>query len=101
MDSKFRVLLISPTVPKNRHYSFFPPISLGVIGTILKKKDNCDVKIIDNTRYKTYLLEDLLQIVRDYRPHMIGLTLMTPHVSLGYKIIQSLVQTHIPIVVGG
>lgn len=101
MHNRFRVLLISPTIPKNRHYSFFPPISLGVIGTILKKRDNCDVRIIDNTRYKTYRPEDILQIVRDYKPHMIGLTLMTPHVSLGYRIIQGLVQTHIPIVVGG
>lgn len=102
MDSKFKVLLISPTIPNNRHYSYYPPVSLGIIGTVLKEKKDCAVKIIDvNARYKIYQVADLARIAKDYQPDFIGLTLMTPHVLMGYKIIKELSQAKIPIVVGG
>lgn len=102
MSNKFKVFLICPSIPNNRHYSFYPPISLGFIGTFLKERKNCSIKILDiNPRYKKYELSDVFRITQEYKPNLIGITLTTPHVVSGYEIIKNLAQTKIPIVAGG
>jgi len=113
MNVKKRVLLIlPPSVDVIEPFSSSPkkqvplllgfPLGLGYLASYLLKYGNYEVKIVDSLIDKLSI-EDLLQMVRDFDPHYIGMTIYTvlskPAVQLAKKIKQEF--PHKYIIAGG
>jgi magnesium-protoporphyrin IX monomethyl ester (oxidative) cyclase len=78
-----------------------PPLGLAWIASVLEK-NNHKVKIIDTPTLKVDT-KKFIEIVSEWKPDIIGLSLQTPTAPRGYKIISVLKDLFpdIPIVVGG
>lgn len=96
--NNLRVLLLSPPTAAP---STEPLLNLGYLAAVLRGRDH-DVRIVDCTApYARKPPEEVKNIIRDYRPHFIGITLTITNMPASYEFIKGLSDIDIPIVLGG
>ena len=122
---KFKVLLIYP----NTMMATLLPISLASLSASLKAND-IDVELFDTTFYKTEeisfekkkeqllqvkpfeytapfkggrgdMLIDLKNMVNDYKPDLIGISLVEDTIDLGLMLLKAIRDSGVPVIAGG
>jgi len=123
--SKFKVLLVFP----NLMYQMQLPSNIPLLAACLKEK-GYDVKLFDTTLYKTSdknlgdlrekriqvkkmdlseglkinknnVFDDFFNIVKNYKPDLIGVSVVDSTIELAFKLINTIGCMNIPIVFGG
>jgi anaerobic magnesium-protoporphyrin IX monomethyl ester cyclase len=96
-----RILFINPnTRYLNALLTVFPPQGILYISAVLLK-NGFDIKVID-ADIENLSHEDILSVIRDFHPHIIGITMNTLQTHAVYILAEFIKQKeNIPIVVGG
>ncbi|MBF0619624.1 MAG: B12-binding domain-containing radical SAM protein [Candidatus Omnitrophica bacterium] len=93
-----RVLLLSPPTAV---VSTEPLLNLGYLAAALRQHGH-DVRVVDATApYRPYSEQEIFDLVREYQPHFIGITLTIDNVDRSYLFLEKLAQLKVPIVTGG
>ncbi len=95
---KARVLLLNPpTAPESSE----PLLGLGYLAAMLRKYGH-SVKIVDATApFKPVSSAEIEDIVKEYSPHFIGVTLTINYIPQTYAYLATLKKLGVPIVAGG
>lgn len=121
---KFKVLLIYP----NLMMSTLLPLSISILSAVLKE-NRYDVELFDTTYYRTeeissekqreYLLQikpfkeleykgsredcfnDLKKMVNDYKPNLIGISLVEDTIPFGLELLEAIKDYDVPVIAGG
>jgi anaerobic magnesium-protoporphyrin IX monomethyl ester cyclase len=93
-----RVLLLNlPTAAESSE----PLLNLGYLAGVLRLRGH-DVRIVDATApYNRKSQKEVREVIQEYRPHFIGITLTITYVPASYEFIKGLKDLNIPIVLGG
>ncbi|MBF0602984.1 MAG: radical SAM protein [Nitrospirae bacterium] len=74
-------------VPRAKFSVFNPMLALGPLMVAAAIKDFCDVRVIENNSTLTVYSDDqLLDIVRDYRPDLLGFNVVAPNAWWAYQL---------------
>lgn len=94
--SKFKILLINPayisqlyTTTKDVHQAMErkPPLGILSIGTYLRQDTDFEVKLLDN-QLEALKDEELARLIRDYRPDVVGITVVSFKLYSAYRVTQ-------------
>lgn len=96
-----RVLFLKPRIALTEKGNMFPPLNLLYLATILKKK-GIEVKILDQ-QAKRIKQEQMMNIIRNFKPEVVCVGSMTPEIFSAYNDIDVIKKNfpEIRIILGG
>ncbi len=96
---RLRVLLLYPPSKTQVHSAY--PLGITVLGAVLERAGH-DVRLIDaNAARRRRTTEDLVELVRELRPDVVGMTLVTPLVRESYRLAAALRPLGVKLLAGG
>ncbi|VVB59252.1 B12 binding domain protein [uncultured archaeon] len=98
-NTNYRILLIYPPSHTQQHNSC--PMGIQMIAAVLENA-GYQVSLLDaNAAKKRYNLEEIVQIVHQLKPDIIGMTLLTSIVKEAYTLLSHLKSTNAKFIAGG
>jgi anaerobic magnesium-protoporphyrin IX monomethyl ester cyclase len=100
MQRLINILLVYPPAKTQTHGKC--PMGLMMLGAALEKKGRYKIALLDaNAEEKRYDNEQILGFSKNFRPDIIGMTLVTPVVKEAYKLARSLRKSGAKLLAGG
>jgi anaerobic magnesium-protoporphyrin IX monomethyl ester cyclase len=99
VSPKDRVLLVYP--PSRTQWHLSCPMGLMILGAVLEK-NGYEVELLDaNAAGRRQSVEQIVELAREWRPDVIGMTLLTPLMKQAYPLAEGLRKLGIPLLAGG
>ena len=94
-----RVLLVNPLSPLHLHKS--PPLSIAYLAAQIKRMNYIPGVIDASAVRNQFDIQTVVQHAIEFKPDVIGVTIMTPFALNAYKTIRALKTLNVPVVAGG